>query len=321
MHVYKINWLASSSVIDLPFCRVYPEEYLLSWNGACIPNFFVNTYEPPKTIYIKKWHQAGIFLDDHETKILNGKYYLLGSATNYFHFLYDVLPRLQPYIENGLNVPILTDRYILEDNNCFQRQYLEIMGIKAENLFPVSRGHTYLAENLLCYSTRTDKNFGGPVQQTSYSLSWLRGHIHRSMFVEPASSGRAGRKLFVSRADCPLSLQRLASHDEIAAMFAERGFEIVTLRGMSAQEQVRMFSEADIVAGPHGAGLANTLFCREGATIIELSNLLEEKVYEKADCYWRYSSKHLGQCYKFINIPTEDFRHTIKDLFSQMDRL
>lgn len=31
-----------------------------------------------------------------------------------------------------------------------------------------------------------------------------------------------------------------------------------------------MFSDADVVVGPHGAGLANALFCTPGAQLLEL---------------------------------------------------
>ena len=39
-------------------------------------------------------------------------------------------------------------------------------------------------------------------------------------------------------------------------------------------EQVRAFSSALIVLGPHGAGLTNILFCRRGAHVMEMGKVL-----------------------------------------------
>ena len=39
---------------------------------------------------------------------------------------------------------------------------------------------------------------------------------------------------------------------------------------MSVAEQVELFVYADVVVAPHGAGLTNLLFCREGTRIVEI---------------------------------------------------
>jgi len=44
----------------------------------------------------------------------------------------------------------------------------------------------------------------------------------------------------------------------------------VELEEMAFSEQVRLFSQARIVIGIHGAGLANVVFCRPGSVLIEV---------------------------------------------------
>ena len=41
-------------------------------------------------------------------------------------------------------------------------------------------------------------------------------------------------------------------------------------RGTPLRDQIRSFREADIVVGVHGAGLTNIVFCRPGATVLEI---------------------------------------------------
>lgn len=39
---------------------------------------------------------------------------------------------------------------------------------------------------------------------------------------------------------------------------------------MSLLEQIQLFANAEIVIGPHGAGMANILFCDPGTKVVEL---------------------------------------------------
>jgi len=39
---------------------------------------------------------------------------------------------------------------------------------------------------------------------------------------------------------------------------------------MSVLEQIELFSNADVVIGTHGAGLANILFCKPNTKVIEI---------------------------------------------------
>ncbi|MBI4553232.1 MAG: glycosyltransferase family 61 protein, partial [Candidatus Latescibacteria bacterium] len=48
------------------------------------------------------------------------------------------------------------------------------------------------------------------------------------------------------------------------------GFEKHVLRGLSVKEQAALFASATVVIAPHGAGLANLVFCSPGTKVIEL---------------------------------------------------
>ena len=51
-----------------------------------------------------------------------------------------------------------------------------------------------------------------------------------------------------------------------------RGFVKLPLEEMSWREQVAAFAAARVVVSPHGAGLANVVFCREGTRVVEFFN-------------------------------------------------
>jgi capsular polysaccharide biosynthesis protein len=62
---------------------------------------------------------------------------------------------------------------------------------------------------------------------------------------------------------------------------------------MSFEEQVRLFRNAEVVVGPHGAGFTNLIFSKPGTRVVEIL----AKGYERR-CYWTLSSE-LGHDYRF----------------------
>ena len=62
---------------------------------------------------------------------------------------------------------------------------------------------------------------------------------------------------------------------------------------LSFSEQVRICAEALVVVGPHGAGLTNTVFCRN-AKILEIFSPLYVPTM-----YWMISN-HVGNSYNYL---------------------
>lgn len=90
----------------------------------------------------------------------------------------------------------------------------------------------------------------------------------RAAMSEPA--GAPDAKVYVSRARA--RARRLVNEDEVWPLFREAGFERVEMEGLSFAEQRALMGRTRALAGPHGAGLTNQLFCPEGATLIELAD-------------------------------------------------
>jgi capsular polysaccharide biosynthesis protein len=72
----------------------------------------------------------------------------------------------------------------------------------------------------------------------------------------------------VSRNDA--TVRRIVNEEPLVKALAPFGFEAVCCGGMSFADQVRLFSEAKIIVGPHGGGLTNIVFAQPGATVIEV---------------------------------------------------
>jgi len=62
----------------------------------------------------------------------------------------------------------------------------------------------------------------------------------------------------------------IGNHDAVAALLAPLGFEVIVPGRMPFAAQVAAFRDATHVVSPHGAGLANMLFCAPGTQVLEV---------------------------------------------------
>lgn len=92
----------------------------------------------------------------------------------------------------------------------------------------------------------------------------LRTIVPEETPLDPSSSGL----LYVSRNES--KMRRLVNEDAILPALRDLGFEIIRPGEMPLAAQIEKFRKARIVLAPHGAGLTNILFCRPGATLIEI---------------------------------------------------
>jgi capsular polysaccharide biosynthesis protein len=56
---------------------------------------------------------------------------------------------------------------------------------------------------------------------------------------------------------------------EIVAYLKSQGFEVHTMDGKTIEEQVLLFNSASVIITPHGAALANLVFCDAGTKVLE----------------------------------------------------
>jgi Glycosyltransferase 61 len=92
--------------------------------------------------------------------------------------------------------------------------------------------------------------------------------VRRRLGLEGAETRRGFRRLFISRRDA--TKRRVANEDALVTALKALRFEVVVPGTLTFTEQVATFASADVIVGPHGAGLANALFMPRGSTMLEL---------------------------------------------------
>jgi len=102
---------------------------------------------------------------------------------------------------------------------------------------------------------------------------WLRGLGNVLCPDQP----KQNKKIFLTRKDA--SNRNITNQEQL--LMSLKGWQTVTLDGMTLSEQVKLFKQASHVLAPHGAGLVNTLWCQPGTKIFELQHIdfIGKKVY------------------------------------------
>lgn len=179
----------------------------------------------------------------------------LPNRENYYHFLVETFPAALL----AARLPALQGcRLALSRLLPRQRELLELAGVPAERILDLS--------------AETAPRF-------TLERCWLPVDLPFDLACTICRDGLptprrriAGRRLFVSRAGGGGVVPRLRNEAEILAALRPRGFEPVLAERLTMAEQIALFSGAEMVCGPHGAGLANMLHAPADAILIEILN-------------------------------------------------
>jgi capsular polysaccharide biosynthesis protein len=210
----------------------------------------------------------------------------VATATNqncYYHWIFDILPRLHLAMAERL------DRVYLQRKFPFQEASLAVLGV-ADDLIVNTEDEPWVSADELvvpCHQIMTGHH------HPRWVVDWLREHFLLLAGEAPA----ARRRIFISRSIA--RNRRLVNEDEIWAILEPRGFEYVLAEKLPFAEQIAMFAGAEAVVAPHGAGLANLVFCAPGTRVVELFPSMT------MDAYYRLSID-LDLDYAFVK--TRQFR-------------
>lgn len=211
-------------------------------------------------------------------QIAGDRVFLLSArgGGNYYHWMVDILPKLGVLQKAGYTFAE-TDRFVVSVfNKSFQKETLRHFGISEHQIFSTSDESPLFAARELVIPRMT--NVMGLAMG-----KWLPEFVSNQLLNVDyigRSKNIQNKRIFVSRDPAACNGRFINNISEVSDLFEEKGFEIVFPERLSLSEQAHYFSEADVIFAPHGAGLANILFCKAGATVVEFYG------DHIAPCYW-----------------------------------
>lgn len=197
--------------------------------------------------------------------------FLDACASNYAHWLTEVLPRIVLFCEDArfLNVPIIVNeglhKNIMESLYIVAGQKREIIALpfgrclKVEDLYVVS------PTGYIPFGVRSMKKSNNP--HGVFSPHALTKLVTKVQDFIGNGDACPPKKILIRR---KTGIRSLANYIEIEKLLMDRGFVIIEPEKLNFSEQARVFSQADIVVGATGAALVNLMFCKPDTKIIIL---------------------------------------------------
>lgn len=312
---------AAGQVVEVRprFTLEVPRGTVVGDHGATITAEGVLEFETSPYFGIAGWREHPIFLHPRLPEITDVEGTLLnlttrGTTSNYYHFVFDALPRLG-ILEECLP-GTRPDTILVPHRARYQRQFLEILGVD-HTLIEPAPDKAWRAERLLVPSV-PNQILGSP----TWVVEWLRAHL-------PPRQAREGGRLYITRGTARNTRSYLHESELLPAL-ERRGFTVLDPGQHSVQEQIDLFAGADIVVAPHGAALTNLVFAKPGLAVVEMFANdyvhlgLWNITHAIPDCEYRYlvaegshrPGQRMGGVLRDIDIPTRIVLATIDELLS-----
>ena len=177
------------------------------------------------------------------------------NAHNYWHFTFDVLPKLLIMEKLGYK-----GKYLVNPTGS-ARPFFEMIGFPEERLVYCKHSDVIKAKKLYMFHECYGIELGGKwLQDTRDYVMKLIEDKNGSLYDE-----KFPKKLYVSR----IGSRRIINEKQLVDYLKPKGFAVMVPEQHSLFEQIKFFANADIVVTPHGANATNILYSKKGTTLVE----------------------------------------------------
>jgi hypothetical protein len=212
-------------------------------------------------------------------KNINDTFYSLPD-NGFFHFLIEDLPRYiqaKKYGDEHKTLIGNDSKYIKDAINLLSPNNVEL------HKYPVKLKSLYISEK---------------IKGTLFSLYDL--NILHDAFSEIRKLNQ-NLKIFISRKENKgpkFKSRGLFRKNEIESIVKDLGFDLVYLEDLSLTQQIDLCSKASIIAGFHGAGLANIVWANSGTKVVEITGT-------RVTSHFEHLSKICGHDFHRFNIESD----------------
>lgn len=179
-------------------------------------------------------------------------------ANNYYHWMQLTLPLLRLY-RKMVGKDAIDYFYVGEGVSArFQDETLAALGIETRRIVrEPCRGDRMVAAYCI-----HPPQFG-----LRFRDVW--GHeFVQSLFECPPPDRNGSRRIYISRGTA--RTRGTINEDEIVEYLRPMGFQPLSMDGLTVAKQAKLFAQADVILGTHGAALTNLLFAKPGTKVIEI---------------------------------------------------
>lgn len=230
-------------------------------------------YGTPK---FKKYFKGNIF------SLLQGS-----SGSNYWHWLYDIMPKIEILYKIGYLKKI--DFFYVPDVNRFILETLKLYGINKNQLINSKYFKHIEADQIYAFEHLYIKE-GNYVNAFQKTPKWIPIFLNKK-FLNLKKRFKCSKKIFIDRSDSKFVHFNIINYKETKNFFKKKGFKFYKLSKLPFLKQVYLFNHANIIVGAHGAGFANLAFCKKNTRVYEFLPMNESyrSGYKKISNYLKLS--------------------------------
>lgn len=230
-------------------------------------------------VFPPRWHLQREFKKGNYFSLLN----FLTRAHGYYHWLHDGLLRLYR-VQEWLPKDI---KYIVPPMLApWEIEALNAMEISPHQLVSIPPHSKWVLENLFFCTWTT----ASPCQDVEAN-AWFRDRVLNYCGIQAANPKR---RLFIDRS--AMAHRRITNQADILHFLEPLGFELVAPEKLSFREQVELFSEAEIMIGPHGSAFTNVYFAPREMLLVDI---VETSMYRWSPIF-SHLTQSLGQDYWYL---------------------
>jgi capsular polysaccharide biosynthesis protein len=182
------------------------------------------------------------------------------AATNYSHWMMDLMPRLELLERAGFG-PEKVDRYLVNlGGSAYERETLRLAGIPTEKIVPVNSASHFRCDRVVTTSLRQ--------RHWQHSLPARVPNFLRRIAGRGKASPPGTQRLYLTRRTA--SFRRVLNEEALSAMLSANGFEVIDPASLSVTEQAALFGSAAVIVSPHSSAMTNLVFCQPGTVVLEI---------------------------------------------------
>jgi capsular polysaccharide biosynthesis protein len=225
-----------------------------------------------------------ILHDDAPEQIPTAAVFVDACASNYAHWLTEVLPRIAVFCadELYLNIPVVVNEGLHKN---IMESLLLIVGTDRQIItLPIGRAlqvdQLYLTSvtGYVPFGKRTNKLTGHAQGLFSpFAFESLRKKI--ATFDTESVLSDWPEKIFLRRNS---GTRKISNLIEIESLLIAQGYLVIEPEKLTFLQQVQLFKNVKQIIAPTGAALANAIFCNQGTQVAVLMGKHEDMIYK----YW-----------------------------------
>ena len=220
-------------------------------------------------------------------KKINGNVFNLTQGAsgydNYSHWLLDIVPKI--IILSKAHDLKNIDYFYFSKLNHFQKETLKILKLSSIKIIDSKLNKHCLVENLM-FCTHPHYFKGTLLNAHSNIPKWIICYLRKIFLAAASKKIENCKKIYIDRSDSQYNHCKIINDTEIKKYLKKKGFKIIRLSEYSLKEQISIFKNCNLVVGPHGAGLANLIFCKKKTKVLEIKNIGHPNIgYQKISKY------------------------------------